>query len=166
MSRSLLPVKLFLAAVPDSVHSAAFAAVFNHALRGQSVAERFAEIDGKSVMLRIDDVPCELHFRFTPRGLRSNHGHPSDVVIAGNLAEFIQLARRDEDPDTLFFTRRLTIEGETETGLHIKNLLDSLEFDLDQHFDTVLPSPAARAAKALSRLVRQGGHVRERHVVR
>jgi predicted lipid carrier protein YhbT len=32
------------------------------------------------------------------------------------------------DPDTLFFSRRLTIEGDTELGLLLKNRLDALEF--------------------------------------
>lgn len=50
-----------------------------------------------------------------------------DVSIGGNLNEFIRLAARMEDPDTLFFQRRLTIEGDTEMGLEIKNLIDSID---------------------------------------
>ena len=34
---------------------------------------------------------------------------------------------RQEDPDTLFFHRRLSIEGDTELGLLVKNLLDRIE---------------------------------------
>ncbi len=50
-----------------------------------------------------------------------------DVRIGGNLNEFIRLAARKEDPDTLFFQRRLTIEGDTEMGLEVKNLIDSID---------------------------------------
>jgi O2-independent ubiquinone biosynthesis accessory factor UbiT len=50
-----------------------------------------------------------------------------DVSIGGNLNEFIRLAARKEDPDTLFFQRRLTIEGDTEMGLEVKNLIDSID---------------------------------------
>jgi predicted lipid carrier protein YhbT len=35
---------------------------------------------------------------------------------------------REEDPDTLFFARRLTIEGDTELGLVAKNLLDGIDW--------------------------------------
>jgi predicted lipid carrier protein YhbT len=37
------------------------------------------------------------------------------------------LATRREDPDTLFFNRRLRLSGNTELGLYVKNFLDSLE---------------------------------------
>lgn len=36
---------------------------------------------------------------------------------------------RKEDPDTLFFQRRLQIEGDTELGLYVKNLMDAIELD-------------------------------------
>jgi predicted lipid carrier protein YhbT len=32
------------------------------------------------------------------------------------------IAARKQDPDTLFFQRRLVIEGDTELGLYVKNL--------------------------------------------
>ena len=37
------------------------------------------------------------------------------------------MATRRVDPDTLFFERRLSIDGDTETGLRLKNLLDAVE---------------------------------------
>lgn len=49
-----------------------------------------------------------------------------DVRFAGKLADLLRIARREEDPDTLFFQRRLQIEGDTELGLTLKNLLDSI----------------------------------------
>jgi predicted lipid carrier protein YhbT len=55
------------------------------------------------------------------------------------------LASRREDPDTLFFHRRLCIEGETETGLHVKNLLDALEYDWQAHFRDVFGEPLGSA---------------------
>lgn len=54
---------------------------------------------------------------------------PSDVCIRGDLKSFIFLAARKEDPDTLFFQRDLVIEGDTDLGLTIKNLMDSLDLD-------------------------------------
>ena len=51
------------------------------------------------------------------------------VWTRGNGREFLLRASRQEDPDTLFFRRRLMIEGDTDLGLGIKNLLDSLDPD-------------------------------------
>ena len=42
-------------------------------------------------------------------------------------------ARREEDPDTLFFSRRLMMEGDTELGLVVKNTLDALELPVLEH---------------------------------
>lgn len=52
-----------------------------------------------------------------------------DVSFSGNANDFILIAARREDPDTLFFQRRLRIEGNTELGLHVKNLMDSIELE-------------------------------------
>jgi predicted lipid carrier protein YhbT len=62
--------------------------------------------------------------------LRIAEQAPVQVTIRGNWREFLLLASRQEDPDTLFFRRRLVIEGDTELGLAIKNLIDSLDPDM------------------------------------
>ena len=49
----------------------------------------------------------------------------ADVTVRAGLLDYLALARRAEDPDTLFFSRRLVIEGDTELGLVVKNALDS-----------------------------------------
>ncbi|MGB5009839.1 MAG: SCP2 sterol-binding domain-containing protein [Candidatus Dechloromonas phosphoritropha] len=38
----------------------------------------------------------------------------------------MQLLARQEDPDTLFFNRELEINGDTELGLIVKNMLDAV----------------------------------------
>lgn len=53
----------------------------------------------------------------------------TDVSFSAEVNELILVAGRKEDPDTLFFQRRLSIEGDTELGLEVKNLLDNIEFE-------------------------------------
>lgn len=60
--------------------------------------------------------------------LTKKNGH-FDVSIRGNLKSFVLLAAQKEDPDTLFFQRDLIIEGDTDLGLQVKNLLDSLDWE-------------------------------------
>lgn len=50
-----------------------------------------------------------------------------DLTLATTVADFLAVALRREDPDTLFFSRRLSIEGDTELGLLVKNTLDALD---------------------------------------
>lgn len=61
--------------------------------------------------------------------LVQEHSEQCDVSFAGGLNDLILIAGRKEDPDSLFFQRRLRIEGDTELGLEVKNLMDSLDLD-------------------------------------
>ena len=141
----LLPLRL----IPDAVHAELFARVFNHLLRGQRLAARLPEINGKSVCIHIRDAASELHFRIDEGQLRPAGPGRADVRISGKVEDFWQLATRSEDPDTLFFSRRLCIEGDTETGVHIKNLLDALDYDWEAHFRDVLGETLGGAAFAV-----------------
>ena len=96
-----------------------------------------------------------MHFHIRRGRVRAAPELPStDVTISGNLQGFLQLLAGREDPDTLFFQRKLNMEGDTATGVHIKNMLDALEYDWDAHFDSVLIPPLARRAKTLRRKIR------------
>jgi predicted lipid carrier protein YhbT len=141
----LFPLRL----IPDAVHAELFARVFNHLLRGQPLAARLPEIDGKSVCIHIRDAATELHFRIEQGRLRPAAPGRTDVRISGKVEDYWQLATRREDPDTLFFSRRLCIEGDTETGVHVKNLLDALDYDWESHFRDVLGTTLGTAAFAV-----------------
>jgi len=51
----------------------------------------------------------------------------ADVSFTGNMDDLYLIATQRTDPDTLFFQRRLKITGDTELGLALKNLLDTIE---------------------------------------
>ena len=51
------------------------------------------------------------------------------VVSQNAQADLLMIAARKQDPDTLFFQRRLVIEGDTELGLYVKNLMDAIELE-------------------------------------
>jgi O2-independent ubiquinone biosynthesis accessory factor UbiT len=82
-------------------------------------------LSGKVLRLEIAGLGAGPQFTLDFIGLRPCFGKP-DVTVRASLADFLALALRREDPDTLFFTRRLVIEGDTELGLTIKNALDAL----------------------------------------
>ena len=91
----------------------------------------FDILDDRWVQLRIHDLGLQWCISKSLRNhqLLVARQAPVEVTIGGNWREFLLLASRQEDPDTLFFRRRLQIDGDTELGLAVKNLIDSLDPD-------------------------------------
>ena len=143
----LQPLSLAFRLTPAALQTELLSRLFNHLLRGQSIAGQLEALEGKRLAIEITDSATLLNFTLRHGRLcrtRNVAQQNRDVCIRGRLEHFWQLAARQEDPDTLFFNRQLEIEGETETGLYIKNLLDSLDYDWDSHFQAVLGTRLAR----------------------
>ena len=131
---------------PEALPSQLFAPLFTHWARGQSLGDSLSALEGKRVRIQVTDLPLRLNLLVTSSGLRPAPPQAAPhVTLRGQWRDFWRLATRAEDPDTLFFERRLAIEGETETGLAIKNALDALEWDWTRHLRAVLPSLPAEA---------------------
>lgn len=84
---------------------------------------------GKTISLEASDLGTRVRVAYDGRRFKAHAGGaPADLTIRSTVAGFIALALRREDPDTLFFTRRLVMTGDTELGLVVKNLLDSIDW--------------------------------------
>lgn len=85
-------------------------------------------LQGKTVCLEVADLGVRVRLACAPNGFRVDRGSaPPDVTVRASALDFVALALRREDPDTLFFTRRLVITGDTDLGLAVKNALDAIE---------------------------------------
>ena len=89
----------------------------------------FEFLEGKWMKVEITDINLCWFFSYENDQLIVSDNEIEDAGIRGNLKEFVLLASRQEDPDTLFFQRRLMIEGDTEVGLEVKNLMDGVDHD-------------------------------------
>ena len=89
----------------------------------------FDDFEGRRIRLEMSGGQPGITIGFWAGRLRVIDGS-GEVTIRGSLAAFKTLAERRQDPDQLFFQRRLIIEGDTELGLALKNLLDSLEWHI------------------------------------
>jgi predicted lipid carrier protein YhbT len=87
--------------------------------------KKFAPLRGKVLRLEIAGLGFGPQLTLDAIGLRPAFGAP-DVTMRASLADYWALALRREDPDTLFFARRLVLEGDTALGLEIRNALDAL----------------------------------------
>jgi len=84
---------------------------------------------GKTVSLEATDLGTRVRVTYDGNRFRSYGGSaPADLTIRSTVSGFLALALRREDPDTLFFTRRLVMTGDTDLGLIVKNLLDAIDW--------------------------------------
>jgi O2-independent ubiquinone biosynthesis accessory factor UbiT len=82
----------------------------------------------KKMRIHVRDARLTFDFSWLGEGFRAcAGGAAADLTISAIAHDFLLLAQRREDPDTLFFSRRLLMEGDTELGLVVKNTLDALE---------------------------------------
>lgn len=92
--------------------------------------EPLEPLTGKRLLLKVTDAGLALRFTLTPRGFRPLFdARTPDLTISATTRDYLALALREEDPDTLFFSRRLLMEGETDLGLLVKNTLDAVDWD-------------------------------------
>lgn len=88
----------------------------------------FSFLEGRSVRIVIEDLGARATLRYVNGHFRpASADIDADVSFRASTESYLKLLRRTEDPDTLFFQRKLRIEGDTELGLNLKNLLDSIE---------------------------------------
>ncbi len=114
--------------LPQWPPSVALAAALSLALGRLIDAEPLAPLRGRRLELRVIDAGLRLRVTFTGRGFAPVFdARPADVTISASAFDFLQLARRQADPDSLFFSRRLLMEGDTELGLLVKNTLDAVD---------------------------------------
>jgi len=135
MNLPVRPIKLILRGIPDIVHSHLLSNGFNHLLQGQHFSSRLQQLQGKRLWLTITDAGSTWRFRIQDGRFQPDYRqNKPDIHISGQCYDFLRLATREEDPDTLFFARQLSMEGNTEDGLYLKNMLDAMEFNSDVHF--------------------------------
>ncbi len=122
------PVAALVARLPALPPSMVAAMALNRVVARYADAQSLAPLEGKAVRVTVVDVGLVITVRcsggrFAPAG----RGVTPAATIAATLGDFVALAARREDPDTLFFARRLALEGDTEASLAMRNLLDRVD---------------------------------------
>lgn len=122
------PLGAVLSRLPAYPGSWLLVAALNRVLAQQLPTDVRQYLIGKKLRIHVRDA--RLTFDFTCLADRFVACQPqatTDLTVSANAQDFVRLAQRQEDPDTLFFNRRLSMEGDTELGLLVKNALDALE---------------------------------------
>lgn len=122
------PLGMALSMLPSYPPSLLFSHSLNLALGRIIKPELLEPLHGKLINIRVTDAGISLFFTIDKTGfVACQAGRAPDLAISATAYDFLLLGTRHEDPDTLFFSRRLVVEGETELGLIAKNTLDAID---------------------------------------
>ena len=122
-SLRLLPFKAQKSLLLPALHS-----VFSEAIEEGD----FEFLQGKWLKIEITDLKLTWWLSFAQEQLimaDKNEHIIEDVSFSATGDDLVLIAGRKQDPDTLFFQRRLKIEGDTELGLEVKNLIDAIDIE-------------------------------------
>jgi predicted lipid carrier protein YhbT len=104
-----------------------------HSVFKEAIADDdFEFLQDKWLLISVTDLALNWLISFNDGQLimaENNQPYDADVRFSATSDDLLLIAGRKEDPDTLFFQRRLKIEGDTELGLEVKNLIDALDID-------------------------------------
>lgn len=121
-------VAMALSVLPGFPPSLVFAGMLNAGLGRIICSDLLEPLAGRLIEIRVRDAGIALRFIIRAgRFVAQRSGQRADLVISASAHDFWLLAQRREDPDALFFSRRLVVEGDTELGLLAKNTLDAVD---------------------------------------
>lgn len=123
------PLALPLGLMPGRLHSRVLAPLLNRLFAAELAAGELDFLDQRSLLIRVEDLGISYRLGLSHGRLVAAEPGPHHLSIEGSTYDFLLLASRREDPDTLFFNRRLRLGGDTELGLYLKNFLDAVELD-------------------------------------
>ncbi|ASG62663.1 TPA: SCP2 domain-containing protein [Kluyvera georgiana] len=86
-------------------------------------------LEGRWLSIEVRDIGLKWFTSVENERLIVSDAAQADVSFSADASDLLMIAARKQDPDTLFFQRRLVIEGDTELGLYVKNLMDAIELE-------------------------------------
>jgi collagenase-like PrtC family protease/predicted lipid carrier protein YhbT len=128
------PLARINARLPKFPPTLALTTALNFAPESMLPRAPLTPLTGRRLCLHVLDAGLQLDFtlgangRFQP--YRTSARTPPEMTISATMRDFIALALGEEDADTLFFARRLLMEGDTTLGVLVKNTLSSARWSV------------------------------------
>lgn len=120
-------VKPLLSRLPAAPPAFALACALNRWLHPRLPADTAQALSGRPVSVEVSDLGLRMALQLGPRGFAvAPRAAPPALRIVASAATYWRLLAGADDADRLFFERLLTMEGDTEMGLVLKNALDAL----------------------------------------
>lgn len=129
----------FVRHTPSPLLKASLERGLNTAFRSLKLRKEMSFIKKHCILIQVTDIDLCFSVGFDKNCFTVTvPSYTGDVTVSAEMGDFIALISGKEDPDTLFFRRRLRMTGDTELGLGLKNFLDRVEVD------TIFPSFVCR----------------------
>lgn len=123
------PLARIVSHLPQRPPARALVLALNLALGRVLDRDALDALDGRRLRIRVRDAGVTMDLMLDGARFRTIPADSApDLTLEATTRDFIALALREEDADTLFFDRRLTMEGDTELGLLVKNTLDAVDW--------------------------------------
>lgn len=121
--------------LPPILHNQTLVFALNQALKKSLQNNELDFLEGRFLRIHVLDAGMIYSVSLKDgKFIAEDNKSLSDIQFEGTLYDFLLLVTRREDPDTLFFNRRLRLGGNTELGLELKNFLDALEPEQEFNF--------------------------------
>jgi len=117
-----------LRATPLVFEGVAMGAVLSAMIRrNPELGERLCELEGKVFFFEASDIGRGFFLEIRGGEIKVvlHKTTPADVTMRGDVTVLLDVLAGRVDPDTVFFSRKLEIEGDTATAIHFKNILAS-----------------------------------------
>lgn len=127
--KALQAIKLPLRLTPLWIEAIGMGAVMGAIVdSNKKFKERLKEIDDKAFLFEASDLNKKFYLYIKDSDIKiiPHLAKTPDVVMKGEAKIFFGLLLGKEDPDTVFFSRKLEISGDTAAAIHFKNILNSL----------------------------------------
>ncbi|WP_257389262.1 ubiquinone anaerobic biosynthesis accessory factor UbiT [Tahibacter caeni] len=142
----------------------ALAQAFEHAaaqvLAGALQRGELSALEDRVLGIEVLDLPLRFAVRVRASRLQIRATDANDARVQARvratLTDLLLLSGRLEDADTLFFQRRLGVDGDTELVLTARNLLDRLDWEQVPLALRIVLTRAARLADAARAAWRAG----------
>jgi predicted lipid carrier protein YhbT len=153
MLKSLLlsPLKI----IPQPATAVSLGIVLNIFFsRYPDLKKQLSELSGKIFEFAVEDLEESYYMMVDDQGGVTIHTYCdniSHVTMSGSTSAFLSLLFQTTDPDSLFFSRALNLSGETDTGLHFKNILNNVDINWEQELSTLFGSVVGKSLMTMAR---------------
>ena len=136
ISRFIQPLNLSRVAtrMPQRLNQLVVEKLLNGAFAEQLADGDFEFLEDRILQVEILDAGLFIGLSYVQNRITCNRfsrdAGESDVTLSVDTLNAIKLVQQEVDPDTLFFQRKLKINGDTELAHHVKNTIDTLNPEL------------------------------------
>ncbi len=121
------------ALIPSALSNRAIVAMFNQIFKEAISVGDLDFLENNWVLIKVTDI--NLSFALSLKNnmlIVGDNQQEYDLCISAKACHFLSMVAKKKDPDTLFFQRKIKMQGSTELGLYVKNFLDA--FEVESHW--------------------------------